>query len=191
MSRYHNTIHPPVFPSQLSAYSTLSGALIPPPSRFTSSRRRRVPQILCKTSSGPMCAPITFDYIGQTGQGVSVADFSARSQNALVQMVTGANDLVLATTGVKTATLHIMWTGYERISKTKFNLPVSAATSRGQLGANIALHLWAFVDEATKAAASDPQWEISARGIRYDKIVLVALYHVGDDVWQVDLAVDF
>ncbi|KAJ3573842.1 hypothetical protein NP233_g2162 [Leucocoprinus birnbaumii] len=191
MSRYHNAIHPPVFPSQLSSYSTLSGALIPPPSRFTSSRRRRVPQALCKASSAPICPPITFDYIGQSGQGVSVADFSARSQNALVQMVTGANDLVLANMGVKSVNLHVMWTGYEHLPKTRFNISVSAATSRGQLGANIALQLWTFVDEATKASSNNPQWEISTKGIRYDKIVLVALYHVGDDVWQVDLAVDF
>jgi hypothetical protein len=105
---YHNAIHCPVFPSQLSSYSTLSGALIPPPPRFTSVRRKRVPQTLCKTNSGPICPPISFDYIGQAGQGVSIADFNTRSQNALMQMITGANDLVLANTDVKTVCLHIM-----------------------------------------------------------------------------------
>lgn len=55
-----------------------------------------------------MCVPIAFDYIGQVGQGVSLADFSARSQNALAQMVAGAQDLVLASTGIKTMRLHVM-----------------------------------------------------------------------------------
>ncbi|KAF9442248.1 hypothetical protein P691DRAFT_739131 [Macrolepiota fuliginosa MF-IS2] len=190
MSRYHNPIHAPVFPSQVSSYSTLSGALASPPCRFNSQRRRRVPQAVCKTHSGPMCAPITFDYIGQVGQGVSLADFSARSQNLLGQMVTGANDLVLAGSGVKAIRLHVMWNGYEHMGA-KYGIPATPATSRGQLGANIAMQLWAFVDEANKTSSTNPQWVISPRGIRFDKIVLVALYHIGDDVWQADLAVDF
>ncbi|KXN90315.1 hypothetical protein AN958_04348 [Leucoagaricus sp. SymC.cos] len=196
MSRYHNSIHRPVFPSQLSSYSTLSGALIPPPSRFNSSRRKRVPQTLCKTHSGPMCAPIMFDYIGQAGQGVSLADFGARSQNALVHMVAGANDLVLSGTGVKSMTVHITWTGYEHLQRSKLNIPATVNMSRGQLGANITSQLWGFIDvqinqDARKSSSTNAQWEISSKAVQYDKIVLVALYHVGDDVWQVDLAVDF
>lgn len=108
MSRYHNSIHSPVFPSQISSYSSLSGALAPPPPQFTSPRRRRVPQSVCNASSGPICGPIGFDYIGQAGQGVSVADFSARSQNAISQMVAGANDQVLAGTGIGKINLRIM-----------------------------------------------------------------------------------
>jgi hypothetical protein len=108
MPRYHSSIHSPIFPSQLSSYSALSGALAPPPSQFTSSRRRRVPQSTCKTSNGPICGPIGFDYIGQAGQGVSLADFSARSQNAINQMVTGANDQVLSGTAISKINLRIM-----------------------------------------------------------------------------------
>lgn len=108
MSRYHNSIHSPIFPSQVSSYSSLSGALAPPPSQFTSSRRRRVPQSTCKTSSGPICGPIGFDYIGQAGQGVSLADFSARSQNAICQMVTDANDQALSGMAISKINLRIM-----------------------------------------------------------------------------------
>lgn len=108
MSRYHNPIHSPIFPSQISSYSSLSGALAPPPSQFISTRRRRVPQSTCKTSNGPICGPIGFDYIGQAGQGVSLADFSARSQNAISQMVAGANDQVLSQTGIGKIHLRIM-----------------------------------------------------------------------------------
>jgi hypothetical protein len=55
-----------------------------------------------------MHAPITFDYIGQIGQGVSLSDFSALSQSALGQMVAGAYDQVLAKTGVNKINLRIM-----------------------------------------------------------------------------------
>lgn len=108
MPRYHSSIHRPVFPSQVSSYSSLSGALTPPPSQFISSRRQRVPQSASKISTGPICGPIDFDYIGQAGQGVSMADFSVRSQNAISQMVAGANEQILAGTGVVMIKLRIM-----------------------------------------------------------------------------------
>jgi hypothetical protein len=55
-----------------------------------------------------MCSPITFDYLGHTGQGVSLADLSTRSQHALAQMITGANDQALANLNVKSMRLHVM-----------------------------------------------------------------------------------
>lgn len=108
MSQYHNSIHVPVFPSQVSGYSSLSGALAPPPSQFANARRRRVPQCAAKAAGNPVCHPISFDYIGYSQQGVSIVDFSARSANALAQMVAGGNDLVLASTGVAQINLRIM-----------------------------------------------------------------------------------
>ncbi|KAF7770239.1 hypothetical protein Agabi119p4_6213 [Agaricus bisporus var. burnettii] len=185
-SRYHNSIHAPVFPSQLSTYSALSGALAA--SQFTSPRRKRVPQTLCKTNTGPMCSPVTFDYLGHTGQGVSLADFSTRSQNALAQMITGANDQTLVKLSVKSMKLHVMWTGYEHMGA-RYNVPVTATMTRGQLGAAIAMQLWSFVDAASKTTSTNTQWVIHPKG--FDKILLVALYHVGDDVWQADIAIDF
>jgi hypothetical protein len=53
-------------------------------------------------------SPISFDYIGYSQQGVPIVDFSARSANALIQMVAGGNDLVLASTGVKQINIRIM-----------------------------------------------------------------------------------
>ncbi|KAF9450690.1 hypothetical protein P691DRAFT_664746 [Macrolepiota fuliginosa MF-IS2] len=190
MARYHNPIHAPIFPSQISSYSSLSGALAPPPSQFASSRRRRVPQNVCKTNSGPICGPIGFDYIGQGGQGVSLADFSARSQNAISQMVAGANDQVLAGTGTSKINLRIMWTGYEHLSFVQ-SMPASPAMSRGQLGASIAMQFWSFVGQAEKSSTTNPQWQISQRTIPFEKIFLVALYSIGDGIWQADVAVDF
>ncbi|KAF5362296.1 hypothetical protein D9756_002043 [Leucocoprinus leucothites] len=190
MSRYHNAIHSPVFPSQISSYSSLSGALTPPPAQFNSSRRRRVPQNVCQTSGGPACGPIGFDYIGQAGQGVSLADFSARSQNAISQLVAGANDQVLAGTGISKLHLRIMWTGYEHLNFVQ-SMPASPAMSRGQLGASIAMQFWSFVAQAQKSSTTNPQWQISQQTIPFEKIFLVALYSLGDGIWQADVAVDF
>ncbi|EKM81476.1 hypothetical protein AGABI1DRAFT_105053 [Agaricus bisporus var. burnettii JB137-S8] len=190
MSRYHNSIHSPIFPSQVSSYSSLSGALAPPPSQFTSSRRRRVPQSTCKTSSGPICGPIGFDYIGQAGQGVSLADFSARSQNAICQMVTDANDQALSGMAISKINLRIMWTGYEHLNFVQ-SMPVSPNMSKGQLGASIAMQFWSFVDLAQKSTTTNPQWQINQTRIPFERIFLVALYSIGDDVWQADVAVDF
>lgn len=108
MSRYHTAIHTPVFPSQVSGYSSLSGALALPPPEFSSPHRHRVPQLrVCETSESPVCDPIRFDYIGQAGQGVSLADFSVRSQHAIHQLVAGTNDHVLAGTGINKIHLRI------------------------------------------------------------------------------------
>jgi hypothetical protein len=41
---------------------------------------------------------------------------------------------------------------------------------------------------ASKTTSTNPQWVIHPKA--YDKLVLVALYHVGDDVWQADVAID-
>jgi len=41
---------------------------------------------------------------------------------------------------------------------------------------------------ASKTTSTNPQWAIHPKG--YDKVILVALYHVGDDVWQADVAID-
>lgn len=108
MFRYYTCIHTPVFPSQLSGYSSLSGALSLSPSQFTHPCHHRVPQPVAKTTGRPIYQPIMFDYIGYFQQGVLLADFNARSVNALVQMVVGGNDLPLANTCVKEMNLYIM-----------------------------------------------------------------------------------
>ncbi|KXN90314.1 hypothetical protein AN958_04347 [Leucoagaricus sp. SymC.cos] len=190
MARYHSSIHPPVFPSQMSSYSSLSGALAPPPSQFSSPRRRRVPQSVCQTSSGPVRVPIGFDYIGHDGQGVSLADFSTRSQNAITQLVAGANDQVLAGLGISKIHLRIMWTGYEHLNFVQ-SMPASPAMSRGQLGASIAMQFWSFIGQAQKSSTSNSQWQINERTIPFERIFLVALYSIGDGIWQADVAVDF
>jgi hypothetical protein len=108
MSHYHNAIHSPVFPSQLSGYSSLSGALSPPPSQFGNSRRRRVPQCPAKAAGSSVVDPVMFDYMSYSRQGVSISEFHVRSTNVLAQMIAGGSDLVLANTGAQEINLRIM-----------------------------------------------------------------------------------
>ncbi|KAJ3573844.1 hypothetical protein NP233_g2166 [Leucocoprinus birnbaumii] len=190
MSHYHNAIHAPVFPSQVSGYSSLSGALTPPPSQFVNSRRRRVPQCAAKAAGGPVAHPVMFDYIGQSQQGVSVAEFHVRSTNVLGQMIAGGNDLVLANTGVQEINLRIMWPGYDHLNWS-FSTPASQSMTRIQLGASIAMHIWRFVEKAASSSTTCPQWKVGSGAIEFEKIVLVGLYSTGAGVWQADLAVDF
>ncbi|KXN90324.1 hypothetical protein AN958_04357 [Leucoagaricus sp. SymC.cos] len=189
MAHYHNPIHMPVFPSQVSDYSSLSGALSPP-TQFASPRRCRVPQCAAKASGGPVAKPVSFDYIGYSHQGVSIVDFSARSANALIQMIAGGNDLVLAGTGVQHINLRIMWPGYENLNWS-FSTPASSSMTRIQLGASIAMHFWRFVEKAMSSPTTAPRWKVGNGGIEFDKIILVGLYNIGLDVWQADVAVDF
>ncbi|KXN90319.1 hypothetical protein AN958_04352 [Leucoagaricus sp. SymC.cos] len=188
MSRYHTAIHSPVFPSQVSGYSSLSGALSPN-SQFANPRRYRIPQCAAKAAGAPVAQPVSFDYIGYAHQGVSIADFHVRSANALSQMIAGGNDLVLAQTGVREINLRILWPGYEHLNWS-FSTPASSSITRIQLGASIAMHFWRFIEKATSSSTTCPQWKVGNSGIEFEKIILVGLYDLGGGVWQADVAVD-
>jgi len=109
---YHNLVHTYVHPSQLSTYSSLAGALTPATAarQFSSSTRKRVPQTACKGISDPVFIPIGFDYFSQARQGVALRDFAIRSQSALTQLVSGANEHVLAELEIRKIDLRIMVT---------------------------------------------------------------------------------
>ncbi|KAF5362295.1 hypothetical protein D9756_002042 [Leucocoprinus leucothites] len=160
MSLYHNAIHSPVFPSQVSGYSSLSGALSPPPSQFANPRRRRVPQCAAKAAGSPVANPVMFDFIGYSQQGVSIAEFHVRSANALSQVIAGGNDLVLANTGVQEINLRILWPGYEGLNWS-FSTPASQSMTRIQLGASIAMHIWRFVEKATSSSTTCPNGKLA------------------------------
>jgi len=107
---YHSLVHTYVHPSQLSTYSSLAGALTPATvtCQFLSSTRKRVPQTACKGTSDPAFFPIGFDYFSQARQGVALRDFAIRSQSALTQLVSGANEHVLAGLELRKIDLRIM-----------------------------------------------------------------------------------
>ncbi|KAF5361855.1 hypothetical protein D9756_002050 [Leucocoprinus leucothites] len=191
---HRSCLHLPVFPSQLSTYSTLAGALtLEAPRQFTNPRRRRVPQYKTKSLPGhdPLCPPILFDYISAQGQGVPIHDFIVLSTNALAQDISGAHDQVLAGLGVRVMTLRIMWQGYERLNWSR-SIPVSPALSRAQLGATIAMQVWNFIEDVRSTCfEARPEWSLSLDAkITFDNIILLGLYSIYDNIWQADLAVD-
>lgn len=111
MSVYRSPLHPPLFPSQISSYSSLTGALtIKPTKRFDNPRRRRVPQYKSRVPAGgvPLCPPILFDYFKAHGQGVPANDFIVLSANALAREVSGANDQTLTGLDIDHLNLRIM-----------------------------------------------------------------------------------
>lgn len=112
MLLYRSSLHPPVFPSQISSYSSLAGALSANPTRqFINPRRRRVPQYKSKVpprSRDLHHPPILFDHFEARGQGVPVHDFIALSTNALAREVTGAHDQILASLNSRQLTLRIL-----------------------------------------------------------------------------------
>jgi hypothetical protein len=111
MAGYYNApVHTLVHPSQLSTYSSLAGALTPaaPISQFGSPSRERVPQTACKSVNTPAFEPIAFDYYSQARQGVALRDFNVKSQTALNQLLSGASDSVLSTSGIHKVDLRIM-----------------------------------------------------------------------------------
>ncbi|KAJ3573843.1 hypothetical protein NP233_g2161 [Leucocoprinus birnbaumii] len=83
-----------------------------------------------------------------------------------------------------------MWAGYEHLNFVQ-SMPASPAMSRGQLGAGIAMQFWSFIPLAQKSSTTNPQWQIGQQNIPFERIFLVALYSLGDGVWQADVAVDF
>ncbi|KXN90318.1 hypothetical protein AN958_04351 [Leucoagaricus sp. SymC.cos] len=188
---YTTPVHDLIHPSQLSTYSSLAGALTPapPPSQFTSPNRERVPQIACKRISTPIFSPIAFDYFSQARQGVALRDFSVKSQGAVNQIVAGANEPVLANTGLQKIDLRVMWLGYEHVD-CSFTFPVNRTTTKGQLGAHIAKQFRKFCDKAASSSIAVGDWCIGPGSISFDHLYLVALYSFGDNVCQADIAVD-
>jgi len=188
---YSGSVHTLVHPSQISTYSSLAGALTPapPPSQFTSPSRRRVPQNACKNVDAPAFLPISFDYFSQARQGIALRDFSVKSQNALSQLIAGANEPVLSNTGIHKMDLRIMWTGYEHID-CPFTFAVSRTTTKGQLGALIAKQFRKFYEKAETSSSTVPNWRVGPGAISFDQLYLVALYSFGDGICQADIAVD-
>lgn len=44
---------------------------------------------------------------------------------------------------------------------------------------------------AEKSSTTNRRWRISQETIPFDKIFLIALYSLGNGIWQADMAVDF
>ena len=137
---------------------------------FTSPTRRRLPfeqyrhpQWHHASRQGQVHRPVCFDYPGQTRQGVSMRDLHLRGPSAPIQ---GANDFVLANTGLKRIVFRIIvrhspfhlgldlkvriiqWPGYGHVEWCR-TIPVitnGAPITRASLGFQIASNFVRFVE---------------------------------------------
>ncbi|RDB19892.1 hypothetical protein Hypma_013120 [Hypsizygus marmoreus] len=198
---YLNPLHPPVTTAHRSQFSSLGGAVHgSSPSTFLSPFRRRLPQAPYTPSSkwrnatgrlNEIHSAITFDFIGYSRQGVPMRELSTRSANALSQMIQGAEDHVLAHTGLARITLRILWPGYEHIEWARsVELTVHGPITRSQLGAAISMNFARFIEKNRSETARSSEWHIGPNGIRFEHLVLISLCNVFEDVWQADVAVD-
>ncbi|TFK33278.1 hypothetical protein BDQ12DRAFT_658156 [Crucibulum laeve] len=199
---YNNPLHPPIKNVQCSPFSALGSAVTnnSAHSGFISPQRRRLPQATYTPNSkwrsatgrlNQVYAPIIFDYIGYTRQGVPMQELGSRSTYALAHMITGANDLVFAHTGLQRFTLRIMWPGYSHIEWARsIEVNANGPMTRAQLGGILAMNFARFLEKIRGEVTTAPEWRISSNGIRFDHVVLVGLHNVFEDVWQADVAID-
>ncbi|TFK24495.1 hypothetical protein FA15DRAFT_592283 [Coprinopsis marcescibilis] len=197
----HNSIHVPVLSSQYSTYSSLSGAVSQPSQGFQSPFRRWLPQTAyvpaskwraATATSNLHLAPVSFDLIGYAKQGVLMRDLSTRSVPAIGQLLAGATDAVMASTGLKQITLRIMWPGYTHVDWARvieLNAPTGPIT-RAHLALLIAQNFSRFVELARSQSPTAGEYIIAPGGIQYEHLVLVGLHNVFEDVWQADVAID-
>ncbi|KAJ6454224.1 hypothetical protein C8R45DRAFT_944806 [Mycena sanguinolenta] len=129
------------------------------------------------------------DYPGQTRQGVSMRDLHLRGPSAPIQ---GANDFVLATTGLKRIVLRIIWPGYGHVEwcRTISVITNHAPITRASLGCQIASNFVRFVEKSDYESPTSRDWMISPSCVRFEHLYLVALHNTSDDVWQADVALD-
>ncbi|KAK1220696.1 hypothetical protein PQX77_016522 [Marasmius sp. AFHP31] len=223
MSGYINPLHTPVHPSHISSFSSLGSAMTPPPSSKSHASRRHVPQTSYAPSSKwknqtgrvqPLCASISFDFIGITHQGMPLRELCARGPYALQQMMQGANDAVFANapSRPRKVTLHIRWPGYEHIEwvRTIEVVTASGHITRAQLAGVIAQNFARYVEVNIRPyqyfdsqqltfwssqktqfeATTNIDWRLGPAGITFDHITLLSLRNVFEDAWQAEVAVD-
>ncbi|KAJ3717098.1 hypothetical protein EV361DRAFT_864697 [Lentinula raphanica] len=203
MSHYYNPIHPTVGSQNKSQYSSLGGAMpSAPQSSFLVPNRRRVPQAIFQPSgkwrnqTGRLVqtqAPIAIDFKGYSRQGIKMMELYARGALALSQMMQGADDRVLAHTGLKRITLYITWPGYE---SQEWMRPIELYSSgspvtRAEIAAVVAQNFYRYFEKMQYCSGLAKDWSIGPMGVTFDKLVLVSLNNVFEDAWQADVAVDF
>ncbi|KAF9077555.1 hypothetical protein BDP27DRAFT_1208445 [Rhodocollybia butyracea] len=200
---YHNSIHPTITLQNASYYSSLGGAVRgAPQSSFMIPNRKRVPQSIyhpndkwrAQTGRLTVHPPIAIDFKGYSRQGMKMSEIYARGSYALSQMMEGADDRVLARTGLKRITLHIRWPGYDSYDHCKWIRSIELNTSSGpitraELAAAVSQNFYRYFDVIASTPVMD--WYLGPKGITFDKLVLVSIINVFEDAWQADVAVDF
>ncbi|KAF7336441.1 hypothetical protein MSAN_02298100 [Mycena sanguinolenta] len=183
--------------SNIMAYATRYPSSAQQQPTFTSPIRRRLPfeqyrppQWHNASRQGQVHRPVCFDYPGQTRQGVSMRDLPLRGASTPIQ---GANDLVLAHTGLQRVVFRIIWPGYGHVEWCR-TIPVThsngAPITRAALGFQIASNFVRFVEKSDYETPTSRDWMISPNCVRFEHLYLVALHNTSDDVWQADVALD-
>ncbi|KAJ8081411.1 hypothetical protein PM082_007252 [Marasmius tenuissimus] len=208
MSHY-NSLHSNVSTSQMSSYSSLSGALTYNQNGNAShptnplTRKCRVPQTPYVPSSKwraqtgrahPLNGTISFDLIGLQGQGIPLREVRTRGPQGLQQAMQGANDMILGHTQLRKIAFHIRWPGYEH---SEWIRSIDVATPQGpitraQLAMVISQNFARYIEKNQYEATREIQWRLGpGGGIQFDHIVLLSLTNVFEDAWQADVAVEF
>ncbi|KAF8178846.1 hypothetical protein K438DRAFT_2178426 [Mycena galopus ATCC 62051] len=166
-------------------------------STFTSPTRRRLPleqyspaQWSAATARSQVHRPVSFDYPGQARQGVSMRDLRLKGTSTPIQ---GANDLVLAHTGLHHVNFRIIWPGYRHVEWCRVIhvvAPNGAPITRVALGVQIASTIARFVEKSQYETPSARDWMISPSCVRFEHLYLISLHNTSDDVWQADVALD-
>ncbi|KAG7094520.1 hypothetical protein E1B28_005351 [Marasmius oreades] len=204
---YLNPLHRSVSPFQSSNYSALGTAVSvsckqPTFESRNAWQREMVPQTTFVPSlrskhgqekPGPLCRPITFNFIGLPNHGMPIREMCARGPHALQYMMQGANDLVLAGLETEKITFHIRWPGYEHIEwiRSIEVMTPHGPMTRSQLAVIVAQNFARFIEKSQYEATTDIKWRLGPGGVQFEHILLVSMYNVFECVWQAEVVVDF
>ncbi|KAK7453482.1 hypothetical protein VKT23_011759 [Stygiomarasmius scandens] len=176
----HNT------PFAATNYNSLGNAFAPP---FLSRTRRRVPQPPASRGKPNGHPTITFDLLGQSRQGIPMRDIQPGFRT-VDRWLAKANDQVFAGSGLKRITLYITWPGFEHIDWNRSIDLVGGSITRAELANVISQNFARFVEKAQYQPSSVSDWPLGPNAIRFEHLVLVSIYNIHADAYQVDVAVD-
>ncbi|KAJ7353033.1 hypothetical protein DFH08DRAFT_648634, partial [Mycena albidolilacea] len=165
---------------------------------FNSPMRRRLPfepftpaRWNAATGGSEVHRLVSFDYPGHTAfrsPCVSMRDLRLKGTATPIQ---GANDLVLAHTGLQRVVFHIIWPGYGHVEWCRaipVTNPNGAPITRVALGVQIASNSAHFKSQYETPSTRD--WMVSPTCVRFEHLLLISLQNTFVDVWQADVALD-
>ncbi|KAF7306233.1 hypothetical protein MIND_00413900 [Mycena indigotica] len=179
----------PLNPQQLQTKHTNT----PPPPRkitmsFTSPTKRRVTPRPYKpadwrvqrSTNHLMQSPISFDYrhtsASLAGQGVAMRDLRLQGNATRIE---GANDLVLAHSGLARITFRIIWPGYEHVEWCRTMSIVSdhgAPITRLGLAIQVASSFAHWTEKTQYEKPTSPEWMVSPACVQFKHMYLVSLH---------------
>ncbi|KAJ6563298.1 hypothetical protein DFH09DRAFT_1364115 [Mycena vulgaris] len=198
MPHYPNPTHVQGVSRSGHPYSIAPGAA-PQSSNFTSRSRRSLPFVPYSPTQGwkaltgrtqPLHSTVSFDYSGQARQGVSMRELRLKGPATPIQ---GANDLVLAHTGLQRIVFRILWPGYGHVEWCRaipVVAPNGAPITRVALGMQIASNFARFFEKSQYETPTSREWMVGPACVRFEHLFLISLQNTFEDVWQADIALD-